>query len=514
MERNQGKIEDYKKLCFRRQFIMTRVRINGLADWQYLEIGPYFLYAHPDIEVNQIHNSIKNMVVIGSLFDPFVPEKGNIDVIKDINDCVNNISDLFSCIKRYAGRFVLIYVDDKHSLIMNDALGLREVYYCTADNHVVCGSQPNLIIKFASPEIGITEDTDLLDFYNKNSKNGKWNPSCKWIGDITYYQNVRHLLPNHYLHVKNHKAVRYWPKEPIKSLDLDEVVSRSCSFLQGALKAIAYRHPIMMAVTAGTDSRTLLAASKALKDKVYYFINDHGLGHDHPDIAVPNIMCRKVGIKLHIHDVPKNVDQEFRRIFLDNAFFASDRILSSIYNVYFKKFSDKVNVLGIGEIGRSRFGKEPKNLQGYRLGYLLGHKKGKYILQEGQKILAELFPVGSEYGLNILTLLYWEQYLGNWGATGNSESDIAIEEINPFDSHFLYEILLGVDDRYSDYNNPIVFKAMIHNMWPELLDYPINPPHTLKGKLTKTLKEIGIYPLFKEIKYQVNYLRYNNKRCM
>ena len=41
-----------------------------------------------------------------------------------------------------------------------------------------------------------------------------------------------------------------------------------------------------------------------------------------------------------------------------------------------------------------------------------------------------------------MTGFYWEHMLGNWGTVGNSESDIAIEEINPFNSHLLYEIFL------------------------------------------------------------------------
>jgi hypothetical protein len=164
--------------------------------------------------------------------------------------------------------------------------------------------------------------------------------------------------------------------------------------------------------------------------------------------------------------------------------------------------------LGIGEIGRTRLGKEPRNLTGYRMAYKIRYKEGRYAMRQGEKILAELLPVGKEYGLNVLTLLYWEHWMGNWGPTGNSESDIAIEELNPYDSHMLYETFLGVDDSYTSYHNPVIFKEMIRTMWPELLKFPFNPPHSLKGKVVKFLQDLKIYPLLKELRYQANYIKH------
>jgi hypothetical protein len=408
----------------------------------------------------------------------------------------------------------LLYKNDKDTVIMHDALGGREIYYCTTNNQIVCGSQPNLLANFANPEIKRASEPDFLEFYKKHLKDSRWNPACKWIGDETYYEDVKHLLPNRYLDINMREARRYWPNEPIERLDFEEAVSKICTFLQGSIKAIVHRHPVMMAVTSGVDSRTLMAASRSNQDKIYYFINNQGLGHAHPDISVPKKIFKKLGIPFHVHDVPMDVDDEFRRIFLNNTFFASDRILPTIYNIYFKNLSEKVNLLGLGEIGRTRFGKEPRNLNSYRMIYKLGYKEGRYVIRQGEKILAELLPVCKAYNYNVLTLLYWEHFLGNWGTTGNSESDIAIEELNPYDSHFLYEMLLGVDSKYTKYTNPILFKEILRKMWPQLLEWPINPPYTMRSKVVKLFKQIGLYELFKELKYQANYFTYLCKKLL
>jgi hypothetical protein len=503
----------YQQLRFRRQFLLAKAPITPLPYWQCLQMGEYYLYAHPDIEVQLLMDARKSMVLIGSIFDPAVPEKGSADILKDVGADVSNVEGLFTRIKRYVGRYALLYKDQKNAVILHDALGLREIYYCTKDHGVVCGSQPNLLVEFANPEIGRTRDPDLLEFYTRHLKDSRWNPNGKWIGDETYYEGVRHLLPNHYLDIHSREARRYWPNEPIKRLSLEDAVSKSCSFLQGTMRAMVHRHSIMMAVTAGKDSRTLLAASRSVKDQIYYFINNHRhMDRNHPDLSVPTKIFESIGVPFHVHEVPTDVDDEFRRIFLSNTFFASERILPAIYNVYFKDHSDKVNILGIGEIGRTRYGKEPKSLNSYRMAYKLGYKEDRYAIRQGEQILTELLPVARQYDLNALTLLYWEHTMGNWGTTGNSESDIAIEEFDPYDSHLLYEIFLGVDDKYTKYDEPILVREMIRAMWPDLLKWPFTPPGRSQDKIIKRLKRIGVYELLKELKYRAYYARYRHLR--
>jgi hypothetical protein len=497
----------YKQLHFRRQFIFAKTKIERFENWNCLKINGYYLCVHPDIEVTRIDDLGKSVILIGSIYDPYQPEKDNANIIRDIHGDICSLKDLFLKINPYFGNYALFYKDDKNTIVVQDALSLREVYYCTDENLVICGSQPNLVAQFADPKTPARNDVDFLEYYAKNSINGRWNPYRKWIGDETYFEGVKHLLPNHFLDLDKREVHRYWPYQPIKKLDLDEAVPRGCSLLHGSMRALVHRHQVMMAVTAGTDSRTLLAASRGIQDKIYYFVNNEGLGYNHPDIAIPKKIFESINVSFHVHNAPKDVDDEFRKIFLSNTFFASERILPTIYNIYFKSHGEKVNILGIGEIGRTRYGKEPKNLNRFRMLYkVMGNREGRYELRQAERILSELLPVGKAYGLNVLTLLYWEHALGNWGVTGNSESDIAIEELNPFDSHLLYETLLGVDEKYSRIKKSTLFIEMIRNMWPELLEWPMNPPYELRDKVKSCLYKMGVYGALKELKYQLSYL--------
>ena len=493
----------YRELQFRRQFLLTLVPITQLAEWKCLQVDQYYLYVHPDLVVNRVSDSKKSLVLIGELYDSEEPEKGNADILKDVLISAYSMEGFISRLKRYAGCYALLYKSGEDAIILHDARALREIYYCTKANQIVCGSQPNLVSNFSNPELNPTSDPDLLDFY----KNHLYE--SRWIGDETFYEGIKHLLPNHYLDIVKREVHRFWPNEPIKRLSLEEAVSKSCVFLEGIMRAIVHRHSVMMAVTAGTDSRTLLAASKGLMNNIYFFINNQGLGHGNPDILVPKNIFESIGVQFHVHDVPEDVDDEFKRNYFTNTFLASERLLTSIYNIFFKNHSEKILILGVGEIGRTFFGKVPKKLSIYHMAYTLEYKNCRYVIRQCEKILDEMLPVARKYGINFLALLYWEQRLGNWGAAKNSESNIAIEKVDPYDSHLINEIFMGVDDKYKNYlETPCVFFGeMIRKMWPELLDWPINPPYTKQDKVYWLLMKIGILDFLKDVKYQFNYIK-------
>lgn len=498
------------QLMYRRQFLLSRESIAELSKWNIVNISSYYLYIHPDIQVNLVKDNHKCIVLIGSLYDPYDSQNDNSAILKDIQLFATSIKAIFPRIKKYAGCYVMLFQDGNELYVWSDARATQEVYYCTKNNVIVCGSQPNLISEFASPEIGFSKDPLLIDFYN----NFLWD--SRWVGDETYYENIKHLLPNHFLNIDRQEACRYWPTEPINPLSLEDAVSKSCLYLQGIMKSIAHRHSVMMAVTAGTDTRTLLAASKDLTNNIYYFVNNFELDYDNPDIEIPKRIFNDIGMHFHIHHVLKDVDDEFRRTYFRNTFLATDRLLPSIYNVFYKDHNDKVLVLGVGEIGRTFYGLKPKRLTSHRMASKLGYSDCPYALAQFNKYIAEMLPAAEMYGINPMIILYWEQRLGNWGATRNSESNIAIEKIDPFNSHLLNEIFLGVDEKHKNYQDSLctLFKEMIRTMWPELLEYPVNPSVTVRDRFKSALMTIGAYEVLKELKYQVSYMRilYRTKR--
>jgi hypothetical protein len=492
----------HDNLYFRRQFLMAHEILTDLSSWQHRQVGDVHLFIHPDLEITGKEKPSTLILLLGYIFDPVDPVKTNEEIISDIISRVGRFEDLISAVKPYAGRYALLYRDDTTFAIMHDPLGLREIYYCTQPNKLVCGSQPNLIDTFSEPKLGITQDQDILYFYKHEMplvRGGRL-----WIGEETYYHNIKKLMPNHYLDIGALRAKRYWPNRRLKRMDLNTAVKQSCDYLKGVLKAVTSRFDVMMAVTSGTDSRSLLAASREISNRIYYFINkEPPLNDKNADIRIPKRMFNKLKIPFHIHDVGGKVDENFRKVFLDNVFMSTELILPTIYNVYFKNHANKINLLGVGEIGRDYYGEAPTDFDGYYLARCLKYKSSRYATKQCEKWLQEVRVVAEEYNVDIMRLLLWEMLLGNWGVVGNSESDIAIEEFDPYDSHYIYEIMLSVDPSQGD-----IFKGMFKEMWPELLNFPFNPPNTKSDWIKHWLKRIGLFHHLKRQRYRFDGWRF------
>jgi len=485
----------YENLKYRRQFLVTNEAVDELKDWQHQIIKNVHLYAHPDLEITRKGWSGIEVILIGYIFDPVHPEKNNDAIVTDIVSKIKSFEDLINIIKPLPGSYAIIYKDENDFIIFHDPLGIREIYYCTKNINVICGSQPNLINEYSKPQLGITRDENIIHFYNYDMKFVR--TGRLWVGDETYFNGIKHLLPNHCLDLLSLKSERYWPNRRLEKIDMEMAVKGASEYLKGIVKAVTLRYKVMMAITAGNDSRSLLAASKEVSDKIYYFINKEAdLNDKSADITIPKKIFAKLNIPFHVHNVEVQVDEEFRKIFRTNVFGATDRILPTIYNIYYKNHQDKVNLLGVGEMGRDYYGKAPRNLDGYYLARCLNYKRSKYATAQCEKWLQEVQGSAKKFNVDIMKLLLWEMLLGKWGANANSESDIAIEEFDPYDSRYIYEILLSVDQSQHG-----LFEQMIKMMWPELLEFPINPPETLNEWVKCQLKKAGIYQNLKKVVY-------------
>ena len=497
----------HEVLRFRRQFLVAAAPITPPAGWHCARVGRFWLYSHPDLHVGHVEERGRAIALIGDVYDAAEPDKGNLDILADALARSGDDRTFLAWTKRYTGTWAFLLVSERGSLLVHDARALREVYYTQTENRIVCGSQPHLVAQYASPPIERSVDPEVVEYFSREL----WD--SRWVGDGTVFEGVRHLLPNHYLDVENRRPYRHWPDRRVERLRLEDAVPQLCAHLQGVMKATVRRQPCMMAITAGTDSRTLLAASKGLTDQIYCFVNDNGLGSDNPDIAIPRQMCERFGVPFHVHDVPADVDPDFRMQYLANTLLASDRLLPSIYNVFYRQHQDRLLILGVGEIGRTFYGWEPRDADSYRFSYKLGYPNSRYALQQCKQVRGELQETARRYGVGVLALLYWEQRLGNWGGTRNSESALAIDKVDPYNSHFVYELFQSVDAKYRSYrHNPcVLFREMIRTMWPELLDWPVNPAASPRDRLMGALERMWLFELGKELKYQLTRARFRRR---
>ena len=117
-----------------------------------------------------------------------------------------------------------------------------------------------------------------------------------------------------------------------------------------------------------------------------------------------------------------------------------------------------------------------------------------------ERWLEEAMIVEKQYGIRILYLFYWEHRMGNWNAMAKQELDIAQETFSPFNCRELLTTLLGVDVQLRQAPDYLIYRKIIHQLWPQALSEPINPGPlivSLKDAVRALLKKLKIYDILR-----------------
>jgi hypothetical protein len=494
-----------QNLHFRRQYILLGNSVQKIDGWKEEiirnKLRSWYLYYHPDLKVTRNKNSFFQLVLIGYILDPEKTTYTDEDIL---NDLLQNTSyeQLLKDSDKYNGRFVLLCIEDENMKIVNDATGFREVYYTFHNNSFACGSTPDIIAKFSG--IGNTKDQDVLDFFNSDELKQR---DHVWIGYKTIFENILHLPPNHYLNVETRKYIRFWPFEPIHTISIEKCAEECAAILKGTIESAANRYELHMGITAGWDTRLLLAASKNVKDKIFYYINKVStLDESSPDLQISKRLDRLFDLNLKIIDIKPEIDPEFEDIFYSNNSLAHDKLLAIFYNVYIRKWDSTYTISGTMGNGLARIYfriPEGHKLTGKNIAALAGYSKNKYVVDSLKEWITNVSSTIDEFNINIMDLYQLEQDNTNWASLTASEQDIVREEIRPFNNRNLIRLFWSLDSKYRFQNFPEIYVRIMEILWMDVLVVPCNPSN--KSWLFAILRTMGfeqkIYYLKKKLEF-------------
>jgi len=485
-----GEMVSLERLLFRRQFLLGPEIYTPNQYWSYILLPRgLYLSVHNDLPFATTSQEGATVTLIGHAIDPYHPLRTNTEVLLSLIENALELHSLIDVTKPLVGRWILIFQNHQGTYLFTDPCSFRQVFYHSDGKQVWCASQPELIR--ANRPMSLNTDVTMRRFLIDQSHAKE---ESAWVGSSTMYSDCFHLMPNHYLNMECFEQTRFYPSNSIQDEDFHKIVELSSAILQGTMTALTARHDVSMALTAGWDSRVLLAASKHVSERIEYFVYRHGnMAENHPDIWVPGLIAKKLGLKFVVKKSVFELPGWFVSMLSHNVSCA--RILPKTHTIYQKLITgeNRININGNGsEICRNYFDKYCKqdfiDVSSVDLATKLFGKKvqPEFAIRELNK-WKETFdyqPVGN---WNILDFLYWEQKMGNWGAQYPAEQDIAIEEISPFNCRQLLEILLSSPRNMRSAPDYIIYKEMIRHMWPEALSFPVNP--LPKGHFIDILKQ-------------------------
>jgi hypothetical protein len=452
-----------------------------LASWKSLWIGDDICVSvHPELNAQQVSGNGKSITLLGYLLDPDHPRADDLAILNGLLEQMSEAANFGQWVKNVdglGGRWILILADERTTTLLTDPMGLRQVFYTdeSITGGVWCATDPGVIarpLKLGMDPVAVSEYINSEPFQ-------KWTEYL-WPADTSPYREIRHLLPNHRLDLYTGECSRYWPDGPIGTLSLEDGVRISAHLLKGLLSAAAARFSLAHAMSAGWDSRLLLAASKDICRDVYYFTYSRRVPS--ADLSVTPRLLSGLGLKHHVLTIPERMDDDFAAAFRSHVTLARDFCGRFIQALEESFPEGRVCVTGnAAEIVRVRF-RLPEGAATITAKHLARFtsfqfpdqmEKIPFVVHAWERWLAGL---GNTYDVHPLDVFYWEHWGGNFAGADQTEGDMVIETFTPYNCRRLLTAMLSTDDAFRDHDLPILYRETAAFLWPEVLAEPVNPP--------------------------------------
>lgn len=453
------------------QFVLTKNLKYVPEKWNIKEKDSWLLATHPSLPITNIYSLDKKLIgwLIGYFISSdgeYLPEKVVFNTSGHLTDSVIE-SELFS----FGGRFIGIFLNENFQRVYLDASGSFPAVYSTQED--VVASTPSLI--------GYEMDVELLRALNM-PQSGLYFPF-----DFTSQKNVKRLLPNIYLDLQSMTSARHWPlQSDICVVQEDVAIQRLEKILKRHIGAVAKKYRVCIPLTGGKDSRMLLACAKEFLDNAD-FVTVRSKSES-TDTHIVNILAKTIKFN-HKFLYRKTATREQLEEWLIRTGYSSSGSAWKDHQTY--KGFDYRSVLmpGIcGEIGRGFFYRRNDNPTiKFNATQLLERMKipaYKPLLLEVEKYLHQIKELQFDH-FQMLDYVYLEQRLGSWAGPSEIGGDkYTAGKLWPMSHRETISAFLNLPLKCKkDGNYP---KVLIQNVWPELVDIPIN---TFTGKL-KVLRNI------------------------
>jgi hypothetical protein len=458
------------------QFFIGPDFLESKEGWKRVELSQKLrLSAHPELSVSRIVNGDLSLTLIGFMLDPDSPTATDEQILHNLLLHFSSIRTLIAATDRLGGRWILIGENKNQRWLFHDALGLRQVFYTEpAVAGALCAmSQSGL----AQDVLGLAVDDEAKDYMESHVFRS--NLEYRWPGTASAFRGLKHLLPNHALDFDTGAVERYWPDKPLASLDPQSAVEEIAHLIQGLVAAGAARFDLALSLTAGLDSRLVLAAARHVKDHLTYVtVRQAKMPDNHADIEVPARLLRSLGLPHQVIRAELAMSPEFAYAFKSSAFLSHDHYgadAEAIFRTFGRK---KVALVGSGgEIGRcytrvSRLRVWITSLEKTLARFEIGAVQ-KFAVHHYRKWLED---IGDTHNVSVLDLFEWEQGHGNWVAMTELEFDIAWQDIyTPYNCRAALATMLSVNAKYRKGPKYRLFYMLIRKLWPEVLAEPVNP---------------------------------------
>lgn len=308
---------------------------------------------------------------------------------------------------------------------------------------------------------------------------------------LTAHEGVNRLLPNFYLDLDTFTTKRHWPTGPIPETDDPKAVAGEIlAEIRQNIHAVVRSGPAHMSLTAGNETRLLVAASKDFVDELAFFTTDAPNAEIDRDISLE--IAKRYGLNhkllpIQFADAAKQADWHAR------TGYAFAGVLARTHPTVSALTERPYYIAGAaGEVGRGFFWR-PSDTDATPID--ADAIWARFGMPRDAEAVAALEPwlesVKGLPSLLILDLVYLELRMGGWGFAPSYATPRPVTCLPLISRKAFTDMLRMPADwrRQSGGSNRLILE-MIRQAWPELLDMPIGRYGDYRDKLRKVQRAI------------------------
>ena len=384
------------------------------------------------------------------------------------------------------GRFVMIITRDGDAAIYPDAVGSYSSVYCPS---LRIAASTTALIPYESTT---TDRHELIDQLGIPWTNGTFPMG------MTVRHGVERLLPHHHVDLREWTMVRHGPRRRYErgELSVEETADRIATIVRRQIGAVMDHIPCYLPLTAGNDSRMLLACTRQRSHELALYTADIADLGGADDVATAATIAQHLGLdheRVPIQrPTPDDVDLWLHR----TGFSVGERRGLEATTTYRALERSRARLNGqVGDFARNVYrlptDDPDTRLTAERLAiqqasnhdddYRASVRPGKIRFSLSSEVLGYverwMQGVDETDALRVLDLAYLEKVVACWaGVWVYAEYFGPGFTIFPMCHSEVTALIMGLPDevrREGTFN-----RRVIERQWPELLDVPVNTPTT------------------------------------
>lgn len=455
---------DFKRLVG--QFVVSFGANRGPSEWLSDRIGDWHLARHPGLPVMSLLGEADRRV--GWLMGYPIGEADTLladgERVPVPGPALASEVAREAFIYAFGGRFAVMLLEGEPRFYL-DPCGSLSAVYCARQRMIA--STPTLI-----PYDGASRDRVglALDI-------GIPHTEGMYPLDMTPRYGVERILPNHYLDLQDWQTIRHWPKRPLAPVSsVDEAVADIAALVKRNIGAVIAATPTYLKLTAGWDSRMLLACARAWASRLELFTAEIGDEGAATDCDTARRIAKRFGLRHRVLRREPARDEDLEEWMFRIGYSTSERRGWRAVTMYKRLPGGHAVLAGnAGEVARAYYWNdgdtETTVITPERL---VAHCDCPLVEETLQRARAWLDSVPSTNAFDILDLFMIEQDMGGWASVIQyAECDPGFA-IFPLSHRGIVERMLGLPASYRRAGR--LPRDIIALEWPALLEWPINRP--------------------------------------